>query len=201
MATIIRENGAGIASFHHVFPGADGDIVNTMGFTTQSGDGDQISAKLQAAWRLTLLLSMSSLARFVKCNVLVQISGQLESWDNFAPANSFGGSGGDQLPTNVAILIQKRTGLAGRRHRGRLFLGGVPLSFVNTNGVPNALKAATLVEVQTNADNFLTSMLSSEGGGACTPLVLHPTPHPQGTVITALSVQAQLATQRGRLRG
>jgi hypothetical protein len=143
---------------------------------------------------------MSSLATYVKCNVLMMIDGNIESWDAFSPANTHGGAGGDQLPTNVAILIQKRTGLAGRKNRGRLFLGGVAASHINMNGVPNALQASALAAVQTTADNFLVAMTSSEGGPSCTPMILHPAPGAQGTVVLALSVQARLATQRGRLR-
>lgn len=50
----------------------------------------------------------------------------------FAPAQFSGNAAGQALPNNVALCFTKRSLLAGRKYRGRFYLGG--LSEADTNG-------------------------------------------------------------------
>lgn len=103
---------------------------------------------------------------------------------------------GDPVPQNSAYLIRKRSGLVGRKNRGRMYIPGVIESGVNelgqlTTGVANALQSTwgdfrTNIEADANFDGL--SILHSLGDSTI------PTP------VTALIVDTVIATQRRRLR-
>jgi len=102
------------------------------------------------------------------------------------------------LPQNCAFLVQKRTGKAGRRNRGRWYLPGVPESIVGSDGTVIESNRAAL---QTAAQAFLTGMPAAAGG--LVMVILHSTGVsgvPAPTVVTQMVVDSRIATQRTRLR-
>lgn len=109
---------------------------------------------------------------------------------------AFAGTG-NPLPQNCAALIRKRTDLAGRRGRGRLYVPGVTETEVSGIGV---IAGTYLNTWQTAANAFLGDLVSldaqmhvlhrSEGAG------VEPVPTP----VVALVVDDLIATQRQRLR-
>lgn len=109
-------------------------------------------------------------------------------------ATTTGTKSGSPLPTNCAFLASKGTATGGRKGRGRWFVPPFVLgeSGVDGNGI---IDSGALAVVQGYLDAFLAQCdtLSLE------PVLLHSaagTPSP----ITALTFQAQLATQRRRMR-
>lgn len=106
-------------------------------------------------------------------------------------------SGTLPLPNNTAILVQKRTVLGGRRGRGRAYF---PPLFPTEGAVgpTGNIDSVALASWQSSMDAFLEAMST-----ATVPLyLLHDNvPSPLlPTLITALTVQPKVATQRGRLR-
>lgn len=106
-----------------------------------------------------------------------------------------GSNAGPGLPPNCAFLVQKRTGLGGRRNRGRFYL---PAGFgVGEDSVPitGVMAEAQRAALDTRINNAMFN---------ATDLVLfHDELTPGGTVptpITSLIMQARLATVRRRLR-
>ncbi len=116
-------------------------------------------------------------------------------------ARQAGSSSMNTLPQNSAYLIRKRTGAAGRRGRGRIYLPGVPEAAVSNTGV---LVASQITAVQAAATGWFSELTAPTFGLASPPVVLHRSEgigvEPPPTVITSFSVAAQIATQRRRLR-
>lgn len=109
------------------------------------------------------------------------------------------GTASDSLPSNCALLVHKRTALAGRRGRGRIYIPGVfgeevddggHLSTTYKNDVQSAIDAWLGDLVSTSPDLFGMWLLHSTGISA--------TPSP--TAVTALIIDPMIATQRTRLR-
>lgn len=104
----------------------------------------------------------------------------------------------DQLPNNCALLVQKRTELAGRRNRGRFF---IPPAFLGEAGVNNngVIATPTLAGYQTNFNAWMAALLTIEGD-AYEPVILHSESPSTPTPVTSFVVQPVIATRRRRLR-
>jgi hypothetical protein len=111
------------------------------------------------------------------------------------------GSAGTLVPQNSAFLVHKRGSLPGRRHRGRMYLPGIPEAAVDDKGL---LLAGNLATYNAALASFLNLILSDTVETA-SPYVLHsqavgaPAPPPP-TLITSLQIDPVIATQRRRLR-
>lgn len=111
------------------------------------------------------------------------------------PATVDGDNAVSGLPSNCALLIKKLTASGGRRNRGRFYFPAayLPEATVSSNGdLDNTLVA----NYQARFDNFLTEL-----SGADLPMVVwHELAPLTGTVVTTLTVQSKIATQRRRMR-
>ena len=117
----------------------------------------------------------------------------------FYDFNAVGTSGAAQLPQNSAILITKQTDRAGRTGKGRWFLPWIAEGACSNIGVVDPTYRGT---VQTAAFEFLNAM-SNDMTFAAPMMLLHNVGAPGGTtptLVTALSANAVIATQRRRLR-
>lgn len=110
-----------------------------------------------------------------------------------------GTTAGDTLPVNSAVLLNKLTGLGGRRNKGRVYLPPYSMdeSQVSATGVIDSTALQTMV------DNWEGTRLALET--ALVPMVLFhgPTvalPEPPSTLVTATSGETRIATMRTRLR-
>jgi hypothetical protein len=105
---------------------------------------------------------------------------------------------GDPLPQNSAVLVRKRTGLAGRRRQGRMYLPPIYNQSVSAVG---RIDAGGLTALQTSTDVFLSSLNNSPNLQGM--VILHSTgisTAPVPTPVTTLTVQPIIATQRRRMR-
>lgn len=103
-----------------------------------------------------------------------------------------GDAGGACSPPQVAWLVKKSTALGGRKGRGRLFFPGVPETSVSEAGVLDGT-------VATAFQGLLTDWLDALSLSGHAMVLLH-TDSTSPTVVTSLSLQASVATQRRRLR-
>lgn len=105
------------------------------------------------------------------------------------------------LPPNCAVLVRKRTDLAGRRGRGRLYMPGPPESGVDQVG---NLAGAEVTANQNRWSAFYDYLTSLQGGRLYPPVVLHRSEgagvEPPPTPVTQFTVDPKIATQRRRLR-
>lgn len=94
---------------------------------------DEFEAALQAI--------LTDEAEFAGVQLTVNVGGVAysASSNNGAVAGTINTT--DELPNNVAVVIQKRTAQPGKSGRGRFYIGCVPESFVDSNAVDPAAQA------------------------------------------------------------
>lgn len=101
--------------------------------------------------------------------------------------------GGGMAPPNVATLITKQTGLAGRKNRGRMYMTPLTDGVISTAGI---ITPADQALVQAGATQFLADLAAS----SIPMVILHTSPADTPTPVNSLVVASKVATQRRRLR-
>jgi len=110
-----------------------------------------------------------------------------------ATINSVGTLVGAPPPAQVAYLLQKSTGLAGRPNRGRMYVPAANEDEIDGGGF---LSAPAVADRQASADLFFNALVS-----ASLPLyILHTSAAIAPTEVNSLEVDGKVATQRRRLR-
>lgn len=135
----------------------------------------------------------------VKAHALYQDDDTLHEMEY--PIN-LGGTGlWESPPTNCAVLVQKRTSVAGRNQRGRMYIPPTVVSEANVDTVGVIADTPLGVMNVAWAEQYL-AMVDAE----FLPYLLHggtkadPTHAPPPTAITSFLVEPMIATQRRRLR-
>lgn len=113
--------------------------------------------------------------------------------------NGPGTASGAPLPQNTSILVRKSGLLAGRKHRGRMYIPGVREANVNEVGL---IDSTERTRIQGHVDALFDALENPVGGfnwlGA---YILHSYGDAtEPTAITAMQVDPVVATQRRRLR-
>lgn len=166
---------------------------NSMGYSVDPGF-DQTTADAISDWlapSYKAQITTASVWRGVR--VIVGNDGEPGEFDSSSSAG-VGARGGDLLTPQTQGLIHKRTALAGRSERGRMYIPDMEESQVNNDGLLNGSAIALL---QAIADAWFG--LSASDALILAPQLLHevvgsPTP------ITAMTVETMVATQRRRYR-
>jgi hypothetical protein len=182
-------------------------VVCTMSFDFPTTPAVADANSLFNAWVTSLIPRMTSSWNLEKVHILYQ-SDSLDQIvvDSTAPTSPGGMSGGAAIvPVNCAWLYRKRTGLAGRRNRGRMYKP----SLLETDVDPTGLITPAVVATEQGAANaFFTAIsgFSPELIHSCVCDVGeagHSGPHScvprPPTPVTALEVDDRLATQRRRM--
>lgn len=107
-----------------------------------------------------------------------------------------GGTVQSAAPSNVAVLIQKRSTRGGRRGRGRMYVPWL-ISDANVNEV-GIIVAGTVTAIQTECIDFLAGLTAASTG----MVLLHNTGGSapgSPDVVNALIVDNLIGTQRRRL--
>lgn len=110
---------------------------------------------------------------------------------------------GTELPQQVSYVINFKTGLAGKGHRGRIYPGFVPTSHVNSSG---NMSAAGITAIQLAASNIPITWTAGSGGvtGTYVLIVLRrqanklPLPFPTWDNVNLVTARLQFGTQRRR---
>lgn len=183
-------------TFHFATVGAAGDSVMTLGID-QSASSASDQEDLQAIWdnfTTTVMLRMPGAVTLTNLTAISMGIGGPQSFE--VPVAHNGALSGELMPANVAILVQKLTGFAGKKNRGRMFQPGVDkIASQASNG--NLMVQSQLDVLQGKWDEFYTGLIVAN----LLPCILHQ----QGVAdppraVTQFVVQSRFATQRGRLR-
>lgn len=173
-----------------------GDAVPTgaacvLGFQNAAEDSPtEIAQDMEAAFRVNVLDDLSSSISLTL--VRVKLGPDDTGPSGEASGTGSGGVGGQAAPPNVAFLVHKATATGGRRGRGRMYLPGVGDALVGSAGELIGETASTLESSLFTFAGALTL--------AGLPLaVLHDGAFPP-SLITGLTVDGRVATQRRRLR-
>lgn len=185
-------NSFGQATLVFSTPGPSGPAMMTFGFDGNPSDPDGDATLIQASWAAagTLRFQQDSNTVLNEVRVLERtVGGELVAGLNTTTAA--GGASGTGASPQVAALIQKLTGLAGRNRRGRFYMPGALA--VGETGQWNA---STLTNLQNAADAFLAELTSR----SIIMHLLHVDPADTPIGITELRAAAIVGTQRRRLR-
>lgn len=105
---------------------------------------------------------------------------------------------GLNVPQNTAFLARKQTNLGGRRNRGRMYIPGVPESWVTGAGV---VPIGNVGDINTALGKLLVGgLIHTAFGFLGQPVLLHQSGSQTPTEIVDLQAQRIVATQRRRLR-
>lgn len=182
----------GFAELVHHFdaPGQSGDIITSIGV----GGTDLNDPDLQIDYILAASTLMGNLNNHVTGTTIDFVLGQDGDDDVVVSVvwGTDGTSGGNMTPINSAFLLQKRTGVGGRRGRGRMYLPGVSEGSVGDDGT---LDTGVAAGIQTNVTAWLASF-----PGDWQPFLLHQSAPYAPSLITTINVSPKIATQRTRLR-
>ena len=146
------------------------EVITVLHFVPVSdSDTDSLDAAIQAGWIATSKLDQTANFTYLQNEyTIVQPAG---------PASIIytmpGGLVGTQstnlnMDPAAAIVVTKRTALAGRRFRGRIYLASIPTAFYQ-NG---SLVPANQTTMQTHY-NSITTYFTSGAGSNWTPVVYH----------------------------
>jgi len=142
--------------------------------------GLAVAANFQTGWSWGIVTSYMTLGG----NLLA----------GFATIGVAGSASGGTMPSNVALLVRKRTAFVGRKYRGRMYIPPFALASANVDrlGTVSATPLATLTTRFNalydllNTSPYATTLLHADGSSP--------------TFVTEFQVQATVATQRRRLR-
>lgn len=192
-------------SFVHTQVGVPDEIICTLGVREQTGDLEQSDLDdVRDAWVANIVPMLSDLMTFEK--VVARDAGGvfLESFDGTAGASS-----SQFLPVSNAVIVEKRTGVSGRRNRGRMYLPVAGDASTDSAGV---VDGTALAGIQTNMDGLQTDIETAMGAAPGGMYILHskgwdgavepadPGNAPAPTLITSFVAKSLIGTQRRRIR-
>jgi hypothetical protein len=128
-------------------------------------------------------------------DVLVKFGPDATGPSAVVAANFPGLAGAAGTSPAVSFLIRKNTSFGGRAGRGRMYHPGVNEPAVNTSG---EILAASVLALQAAADDWLGSWVTA--GNPWVLLHQAGSPLTEPSIVTSLSVQSVVATQRRRQR-
>lgn len=181
------------AAFHHTCDGSLHDTVCTLGLKYNGTDFTNDGNGVGTGWGQYVMSEMANVWHFFKV-VLRDANGAVKEriW------NQVGGKASVAQTTNTAFLIDKQTGLSGRRFKGRMYLPGVSETDIDHNGIVTGGKQVAVTTAMGNLINSLQGfhfdvyLLHGPRKDGLTP--------PPPTFITGMSCSARVATQRDRMR-
>lgn len=199
---VIPEGWASIAMIHTCATVPD-NIVCTFGFggsvyTPTQADLDA----LVGHWEDNMLPLFADEITLVKGTATVAEGLAFESFSGAA-----GTSVSDGVAVSAAAIIEKRTGVPGRRNRGRMF---IPAILEASTDIGGHLTPARIAVIQAAATQFLTDVGTIDVDAEM--MILHskgwdgdveppdPGNAPDPRVVTNLIVNPLVGTQRRRLR-
>lgn len=167
--------------------------MTSVGFVAEGADTDEIGV-IAAAWGdFWAGAGLPSTSRTTGCIVKIGTSDPSAPL-TFTSSVSQNGSGSATLmPPNNSLLVTKRTNLGGRRGRGRNYICPVREDKADNVGV---LDTDYVLNVEAG---WLDVMEAAEGVLGGPPVLLHTEDVYDPSVITAMTLEGTIATQRRRL--
>lgn len=190
--SLIIPDGNGEAVCSITLPGDAGPGLVVFGFEWDNlATPDDVAASIAEIFGDHIMNRLSDETALVKVRCVINDAGtELEGvWTGNDP----GLSTAPATTPQVALLLRKTTGLAGREHRGRMYLPGVPENAVETSG---AIDPSFLSDTQSSVNTFMSDLTT-----AGHPMLLfHSDIATPADTVVSLLVDGKCATQRRRLR-
>lgn len=177
---------------HLSLEGSAEDIANVVGLDIGANLSNQAGADAISQIFSDFYLSIIAQAyRYEGCTVSYGTGGDPTVVESITGAGD-GVGATEAVPPNTSLLIRKVTNFGGRRNRGRMYVPGLGDPQVGNRG---ELLGTGQADLQVIADQLLTDLDTA----GYQMVIIHSngsTP----TLVTGLVVQAQVATQRRRMR-
>jgi hypothetical protein len=160
----------------------------------------ELGAQMVAKWNTALKPLMSSQVILVNIK-FTDLSDQFSWAINYATGLPIQGTkSGTALPSNVAIVLTKRTLLRGRAHRGRIYHYGLVSTDVSNNSMITT--SLTAILAAWNQFKFFT-LTTGDVNMVVASRFLDKVQRPQGvgTLVDSLTSDGLLDSQRRRLSG
>lgn len=168
--------------------------VSSIGVGVSPTDEDLVTAFTNTVKGLYLPI-MGAAANFAGCSLqkITPVKKDLVAWSNLG----VGTAAGDLLPRETAGLISFRTGFAGRKNRGRMYLPFPSEALNDANGHPTA---AYVTAADALGDFVVNTPAFAPAGTATITLeaLSFPSDIPQGRQITAYTTSTRWASMRTR---
>lgn len=167
---------------------------NACGYAVD-GVVDQVTADAVSDWLAPAYKAQITAGSFWRgVRIIVGNDGPPGEFNSASSAGA-GTPTGDTEQLQVQGLIHKATGLAGRKFRGRMYLPDILDSQCDSQG---NLNASAIAKLQGIADAWFGLHGAEDLIGD--PYLLHADGLTAPTLITAMSVEGKVATQRRRFR-
>lgn len=190
-ADVIIPFGFAQATFFMEGSGAPTGAAVTMGLDPATGlSPATVAASLELIWDTRI--SPIQIQNVDVTNIRVKFGPNTSGPSVDRPVTLGGNLVTAQAPPNVALLVQKATGLGGKKGRGRLYLPGIPEVEIDQGG---NISGSYFASCQTAWNGFYNDLVAAD-----IPMVLLHTGSSDPTAVTELVVSALAATQRRRLR-
>lgn len=189
-------DGFALAAFQFSITGDPELMVCGLGFDITGFVGDEQACvnAIDGAWVTEMKTSVPNTVTMDDTLLYVgQSSGDPVVYQSQS-APTVGTSSGTSVPPNVAVLIKKQTGTAGRAFRGRMFFPGVSEGLVSPAGV---LDSALITQMQGDINSAFAAWVALD----LVPVLLHSTGSLTfPTPITSFAIDSKVGSQRRRLR-
>lgn len=165
--------------------------VNTFGFANTGGASPLICATaIELIWSTNIMPVLNDDVEL--SDILIKLGPNATGPTATSGPGDPGGDVGPGATPQVAYLVQKHTGLGGRKGRGRWFIPGVDEESVDQQGL---VAAGMVTALQTGVGDTLTDL-----GTADLPMALLHNDATTPTLVTDLIVSQTVATIRKRVR-
>lgn len=116
-------------------------------------------------------------------------------------ANEEGTNSANEVPpANVSMIVKKRTGIAGKKFRGRMYIPCLSLAEASVDDAGN-IDPSRYDELKADVDNWFTQLGGIDNVNAIVLFHDETTPGDKTpTPISSFQLEAMVATQRRRLR-
>lgn len=194
--TVIPE-GFGEVVLYWQSPDLDGSLpVMTFGVSVSDTVApEDVEALYDSIISNGVLTNVQSSWALIKVKITYNLGGLLLEASHVE--TTAGGEGGTAVAAQVAALIKKETGVAGRKHRGRMYQPGLGQSDFAQSGVLSSTVQSQLTGAWVGVANDLA-------GGDLAPIgamyVLHTDPEDDPTQVSQIACESSAATQRRRAR-
>lgn len=202
MAVVIPQDYAqATLNFRH--DDANRDMSVVLGLSAVGATAAEVFETVETAWFTELAPQTDTNVRLASVAVRIGPStGPFPGLSVEFTSNAAGTDSGSYCPPNVGLLVRKFSVFGGRANRGRNFWP----SMLETTDVDElgVISSLTVTSLQTAFTDFFGLLASGNGGNTalCPAVILHDedSPADDPVLVSAVSVDSLVATQRRRLR-
>lgn len=179
--------------------------VATMGFADSTIPTEANAESIKTSVATNFYSRLSSQYSIAKVAIRWQQEAGIQRYVETTSTPDLFNGAATPLPSNCAIIIQKKTAFGGKKNRGRMYVPGLPEGLVDQHGNISSSELASLNVV---ADSIFTGFNAVFDDlvihhhyppSVGPPLAGQVDPSQTPTVVTSLEIPVRIGTQRRRM--